>query len=121
MDIYLHWTKVLSGHAEKDEKTKSFKHRLGCQPINMTQSLSVKGLDNRINTKWKEVLTAKLSNRAFRRDTKCSVFVNNSRFEVSGKNISQFVNNLANLILRTNKSNRDKLGVATKQSVLQSL
>lgn len=106
MELTLHWV-IKQGFVKKDERTLSFKNRLGAKPNSLNYSLSFKAGD-KINLAWKKRLVAQLNNR-FRQDTKAIVFVGTKRYELSGRNKRHFANNLANLILHERHNSREHI------------
>ena len=115
--IHLQWN-VSDKFVNKGERSLSFKHRLGHHANTLSSDMIIP-MPKKINKAWKQELTKKLLKKF--PGGACRVHAGHDLFEIHTSNPQTFVNNLANLILRSRHQTKDKFGTATKQSILNSV
>ena len=102
MKIDLYWSVSNVQIMIKDEKSLSFKNRLGCRPTHLQQSIHTT-MPEKINKHWKNELRLKI-NSQFRKDGKAKIIVDDKHiFELSARTAETLVNNIANAMLRIRK------------------
>jgi len=96
-----------SGVAKKDEKSLSFKHRLGTKPLSLNQSVEFT-LDGKINKTWKRNFTKKI-NAQFRRNSTAVLFIDGKRIEhgTGLRDAGSFANEIANILLELRHTHKE--------------
>jgi hypothetical protein len=106
MVIILHQTRMRINFVNRGEQALSFKHRLGTKSASLSQSVTIEGLPDIVNKKFKRILTDKLYSlgREIRHDTPYKIVTPYGVFESHSRSPEQWANKLANLIIRKIKS-----------------
>lgn len=117
MNLTLYWDAVPK--FKQNEKSLAYKWQTGQPSNNLQQRLNIT-VPKTINKKWKEGLTNRLKTVKFVSGTTCVAMVQGQRYEMNVKTLEKFVNNLANLILRTRHNYKDRFG-RSRESLLNSL
>jgi hypothetical protein len=99
MNISIFWKQDTVHMFYKDEKSLSFKHRVGAKPVTMRTQINIE-INDCINLRWKKRFAAKVNDQ-FRRNIPSQIRVGNYPvWHITAcRNPQEFSNKIANLII----------------------
>jgi hypothetical protein len=118
MEITIFWDAQKGLGIRKDEKSLSFKHRVGPSPVSMKTQITLDFPDC-INLRWKRKVEKMIKNRQFRKDCPSMIRTNQGVFHLTAcRDPKEWSNKLANLMLINRKNDKNDYDNVTKETVM---